>query len=77
MNRLFENVGEKIKSFAKVNFVIGIIAWLIAGVVFMNSTNLLMCVLTWIVGGYMTYIASLLLYGFGRIVCRSTEERDQ
>lgn len=76
---MFENVGKKLKSLAKVMCVIGIIVFIIAAIVLFvaasNSTteslaytNIYMGFACLIVGPLGSWISSLFVYGFGELI---------
>lgn len=73
MDRIFEEIGSKLATFAKVFLVLGCIGWVVLG--FVWSYNVLTeernipILLGTIVGGWVVnYGVSLLLYGLGKIV---------
>jgi len=81
---MFDNVGGKIKSLAKVFCWLGIFVSIIVGIamilISMNSYNgeifSLIGVVIIILGSILSWIGSLLIYGFGELVqnsCIQTE----
>ena len=74
MDSLFENVGEKIKGLAKVNFVLGGVAWFVLGLVLLYTRdNIFMLALLWLGGWYCTYTFSVLIYGWGQLICNTNK----
>ena len=78
MEKLFSNIGEKIKSFVMAFFVIQVVLYGISGLVMLigfAKTNgflaFLMFIATLAVGFLVAYISSLFLYGFGELVSNS------
>ena len=67
---MFDNIGGKIKSLAKVTCWIGIIISLIAAIVMMISSKyaVLFGLLVLIVGPLISWISSFALYGFGELI---------
>ena len=67
---MFDNIGGKIKTLAKVVCWIGIIACIITGIVLMatNDDLVLVGILTAVVGSLLSWVGSFILYGFGQLV---------
>ena len=67
---MFDNIGGKIKTLAKVVCWIGIIACIITGIVLMatNDDLVLAGILTAVVGSLLSWVGSFILYGFGQLV---------
>ena len=67
---MFNNIGGKIKSLAKVVCWIGIIASIIGGIVlFMEDDDMFfICVLIAGGGALISWVSSFVLYGFGQLV---------
>ena len=67
---MFNNIGGKIKTLAKVICWIGIISCIITGIVLMaiNDDFVLIGILTAVVGSLLSWISSFVLYGFGQLV---------
>jgi len=76
---MFNNVGAKIKSLAKVVCWVGIIASVIYGIILMmaasnsyssveQTTALITGLLIMIIGSVASWILSVVLYGFGQLV---------
>ena len=73
---MFENTGRKIKDFAYILFVIGVIASLITGIFFIRFSSFV--VFGIIIGGIISsYISSLFIYGFGKLVENSDKLVEQ
>ena len=77
LDRLFEEIGAKIKNWAKFGYVIGIIVSLLAGIIFFLANENVS--ITWvgfliIFGGTITISAfSTLLYGFGELIDKTCD----
>ena len=78
MEKLFSNIGEKIKSFVIAFFVIQVVLYGISGLAmfigFVKTNGFLaflMFIATLAVGFLVAYISSLFLYGFGELVSNS------
>ena len=67
---MFDNIGGKIKTLAKVGCWIGIIAFIITGIVLMaiDEDLILDGILTAVVGSLLSWVSSFVLYGFGQLV---------
>ncbi len=67
---MFDNIGSKIKTLAKIIFCIEIIACVITGIVLMATDDELIIwgILTALVGSFFSWISLFLLYGFGQLV---------
>lgn len=64
---MFENIGGKIKTLAKVLFWIEAIAAIIVGFALIGDTNGL-SLLYALAGGFVAWVSSWFLYGFGEII---------
>ena len=73
---MFENVGEKIKSLARLFAVIGIIASVIVAFVFFVNANFWTGLLIAVVGSFVSWGGSLLIYGFGELIVQTTKIAD-
>ncbi len=70
---MFDNIGKKIKSLATVITWIGIILWCLIGFsLFRDGKTALYGLLVMVGGGILSWLSSLLLYGFGELVDNST-----
>ena len=67
---MFDNIGDKIKTLAKVVCWIGIIACIITGIVLMATDEdlVLAGILTAVLGSILSWVSSFVLYGFGQLV---------
>ena len=68
---MFDNIGSKIKTLAKVVCWIGIIGSIIAGMAMiatMGSVGVLSGLLTIVLGAMISWVGSFVLYGFGEMV---------
>ena len=67
---MFDNIGDKIKTLAKVSTVLGIVISVIYGIVLMVSDEDLIFVgfLVMILGSLLSCIGSFTLYGFGEMI---------
>ncbi len=70
MNKLYENIGGKIKSFAKASFVVEAIGAIITGLVLLVDTEEVIYLLVLLGGPIVAWVSSWLLYGFGEIIDR-------
>ncbi|MBR5497756.1 MAG: hypothetical protein IKV76_07230 [Clostridia bacterium] len=68
MESIFENIGEKIKGFAIVSFVIEAIAGLIAGVALAAAWESAAALLIPVAAIFVALGSSYFLYGFGELV---------
>ena len=67
---MFNNIGGKIKTLARVICWIGIIASVVGGIgmMVMDEDMIIFGLLTIPVGALMSWIGSFMLYGFGELV---------
>ncbi|MBR3943293.1 MAG: hypothetical protein IKJ55_08030 [Clostridia bacterium] len=65
---MFDNIGEKIKSWAFSICVVGIIFSVVEGVLMIIDKEIALGVLTALVGALASWIGSFVLYGFGQLV---------
>ena len=70
---MFENIGEKIKGLAKVICVIGIIISVIFGLYFLAGEENPAGVIFMLIGPIASWASTLVLYGFGELIDRTTE----
>lgn len=68
---MYTNIGEKIKTLAKVLFVIGLVVSLIYGVLLLNSRDVLRGTLCIVIGGLSSWVSTFVLYGFGQLIVNS------
>lgn len=69
---MFDNIGSKIKSFAQVVTIIGIVASVILGIIFMANAGFIGLVVM-LIGILMSWISSFITYGFGQLIENSDE----
>lgn len=67
-NKLFSNIGEKIKKLALATTIIGIIISLIYGIVMFVAHAWVTGVIVILAGGLASWVGSFVLYGFGEII---------
>ena len=71
---MFENVGEKIKVYAKWQFWLGTIGSILDGIIHIlkdAEKNAIIGILIMILGSSAAYVLSLFVYGFGELIERS------
>ena len=68
---MFENVGEKIKTVAKVVCWIGIIISAVYGLISFAENGHIMSLIIWALGALLSWIGSFVMYGFGQLVVNS------
>lgn len=66
---MFDNIGEKIKSLAKVLCWIGIGLSFILGCLFLAEEQVIFGFLFMIIGALISWVSSFCLYGFGELIC--------
>lgn len=77
---MFENVGEKIKSFARNSFAVAVIIYIIGAmalwIISIDEGNFFVWAgfILLIFGPASAWVTSLLLYGFGELVVNSKEK---
>ena len=69
---MYDNIGEKIKVLAKVVFIVGAIAAVIAGIALMRS-NVPIGLLVIVLGSIIALISSWLIYGFGELIDKTCD----
>ena len=74
---MFDDIGGKIKTLAKVITVIGFILSFIVGLVLMIEISFLSGLLTVIFGCLAAWIGSFLLYGFGELIDNTARIEDK
>ena len=76
LEKLFEYPGSKIKSYAKILFIIEAIAFLVAGVICLFNEATIILGLSLIIGGIpSSYITNLFLLAFGDLVETSSDSK--
>lgn len=73
---MFNNIGTKIKTVAKISCGIGIFISVIVGVILLLSVGFLEGLLTILVGCLLGWLSSICLYGFGELIDKVTEIAD-
>ena len=73
---MYDRIGEKIQTWAKMIFVVEAIASIIAGLVIMSESDELYGILTIICGPIVAWVSSWILYGFGTIIVKLCEIAD-
>ena len=68
LDRLYEDIGTKIKGWAKVIFVVEALGAIISGIVLMCDEAFLAGLLTALLGPVVAWVSSWILYGFGELV---------
>ena len=69
---MFDNIGEKIKIFAKTVCWIGIVLSIVSGILLMGASGVV-GVLAIIIGSLASWIGSFTLYGFGELIEKTAE----
>lgn len=70
---MFDNIGNKIKTLAKVVCFIGIVSSLITGIVLGNLLSSGVGLVIIILGCLLSWIGSFFTYGFGELIEKTTE----
>ena len=73
---MYNNIGQKIKQFATVLFTIGTICSILSGSYIVIVSNLEASatgILIVIMGSFLSWVSTFLLYGFGELIERTTE----
>lgn len=71
---MFDHIGSKIKTFARVICWIGIVASIVCGIVFLlngSAYGIVTGLLTIVIGSLMSWLGSFMTYGFGQLVDNS------
>ena len=76
LDSLYENIGGKIKNWAKWIFIVEAICAVIAGIGLIADDNGAVGFLVMIVGPLVAWVGSWLLYGFGELIETNAETRD-
>lgn len=69
---MFENIGSKIKTLAKVICWVGIIISVVVGIILLASDSDVGLIVM-IVGSFVSWIGSFFTYGFGELIEKATE----
>ena len=76
--KMFENVGEKIRNYAKGLFIVQVVMYIIGGIVMVAVSDgeagliiagLVMLLLGWVIA----WLNSVFIYGFGELIVKTTE----
>ena len=72
---MYDNIGGKIKGFAFVSFFILTIASVISGIGIWSSDDdyIMLGILVMVLGPFLSWMLSWLLYGFGELIDKVTE----
>lgn len=67
---MYDNIGRKIKTLAKVDFIVLTILSVIAGIILIASDEdlILTALLVFVLGPLVAWISSLLTFGFGELI---------
>ena len=65
---MYDNIGSKIKTLAKVLCWIGIIGYIVLGIVLIFTSGFLIGVLVGVVGALLSWIGPFILYGLGQLI---------
>lgn len=65
---MFDNIGDKIKVLAKISTILGIVIFVIYGIVLMVEGLIFVGFLVMVLGSVLSWIGSFTLYGFGEII---------
>ena len=73
---MYKNIGQRIKELAQLNAGIGIAVSIVIGVKFIfsgieNAPEIVLGVLIILLGSFLSWISSFVLYGFGQLVDNS------
>ena len=68
LDTLYENIGEKIKNWAKWIFIIEAISAVISGFVLIGNDDGVTGVIVLLAGPFVAWVGSWLLYAFGQVV---------
>ena len=70
---MYENIGVKIKGWAKASFIVEAIASVITGIALWIDTEEWWCALILFCGPILAWVSSWLIYGFGEIIDKLRE----
>ena len=68
LEKLYENIGEKIKSWAKWIFIIEAISAVVSGFVLMGNDDAVVGLIVLLAGPLVAWVSSWILYAFGQLV---------
>lgn len=75
LDNLYENIGVKIKNWAKWIFIVEAIGSIITGIVLAFEEDILYIFIA-IVGPFVVWVSSWILYGFGELVEKTTDNEN-
>ena len=75
IGEMFDDIGEKIKNLAIIVAILGMISSIIAGLILMGDEHygFFYGLLVIIFGCIASWIGEFILYGFGELICKTTE----
>lgn len=68
MDKLYADIGKKIKGFAKWSFIVEAIGAFVAGLILLIDEFILLGLLLMLLGPIVAFVGSWILYGFGEII---------
>ena len=74
---MYDNIGGKIKGLAKGTFIVETIAAIIGGIIIWADWDELWGPLVLFCGPIVAWISSWLLYGFGELICETSEAKEE
>ena len=69
---MFDNIGSKIKSLAQVVTIIGVIASVVLGIIFIANAGFVGLIVM-LIGILLSWVSSFITYGFGQLIENSDE----
>lgn len=76
LDSLYDNIGTKIKGWAKVIFVVEALGAIVTGIVLMCDENFFPGLLTALLGPVVAWVSSWILYGFGELVEKTVSNEE-
>ncbi len=70
---MLDNIGRKLKTYAKIYMWVSIIGFAIGGIVMFTREQILAGILFFIIGGLSSWFVPAVIYGFGQIIENSDE----
>ncbi len=77
LDKLFDNIGAKIKTLAKWTFIVEAVSAIITGITLLFDEYILAGLLTLFCGPIVAWVSSWILYGFGELVESTCTLRQQ
>ena len=74
---MFENIGGKIKSLAKICCILGMVAYILLGGATILVGNVINGIVMIIFGCLVSWIASFAIYGFGELIETTADNNRQ